>query len=63
VNTSFNEGTSVIVQNLFQTLPVRYNEFKRNIKREFAKAVDMVQAYALISSSTRILCTNIVGKG
>jgi hypothetical protein len=37
-------------------------EFKRNLKREYAKMVIVLQAYALISTGVRIICTNQVFK-
>ena len=30
-------GTSVILRNIFSTMPVREKEFARNIKKEFAR--------------------------
>ncbi|KXZ41811.1 hypothetical protein GPECTOR_276g725 [Gonium pectorale] len=54
-------GTTVAVKDLFKTLPVRHKEFLRNIKREFAKAVSVLQAYALIATHTRIIVTNQPG--
>lgn len=35
-------------------------EFKRNLKKEYAKMVTVLQAYALISTGVRIICTNQV---
>ena len=35
-------------------------EFKRNLKKEYAKMVTVLQAYALISINIRIICTNQV---
>ncbi|RKO91145.1 hypothetical protein BDK51DRAFT_51536 [Blyttiomyces helicus] len=43
-------GTTVTLSNLFSTLPVRSREFKRTIKKQFAKCLEVVQAYALISA-------------
>ncbi|XP_064627462.1 mismatch repair endonuclease PMS2-like [Lineus longissimus] len=57
------QGTTVTVQNLFSTLPVRYKEFQRNLKKEFTKMVQVLTAYCLISTGVRITCTNQVGKG
>uniref|UniRef100_A0A6I8N010 PMS1 homolog 2, mismatch repair system component n=1 Tax=Ornithorhynchus anatinus TaxID=9258 RepID=A0A6I8N010_ORNAN len=57
------QGTTVIVQQLFYTLPVRHKEFQRNIKKEFAKMVQVLQAYCIISAGIRINCTNQVGQG
>ncbi|XP_070617318.1 mismatch repair endonuclease PMS2 [Erythrolamprus reginae] len=57
------QGTTVSVQQLFLTLPVRHKEFQRNIKKEFAKMVQILQAYCIISTGVRINCTNQVGQG
>ncbi|XP_059555246.1 mismatch repair endonuclease PMS2 isoform X4 [Myotis daubentonii] len=56
-------GTTVSVQQLFYTLPVRHKEFQRNIKKEFAKMVHVLHAYCIISSGVRVSCTNQVGQG
>ena len=40
-------GTTVQLTNLFATLPVRRRELQRNIKREFGKALGLLNAYAL----------------
>ena len=57
------KGTTVLVQNLFATLPVRHKEFLRNIKKEFTKMIQLMNAYCIISTGIRISCTNQVGKG
>uniref|UniRef100_K7G4E2 Mismatch repair endonuclease PMS2 n=1 Tax=Pelodiscus sinensis TaxID=13735 RepID=K7G4E2_PELSI len=57
------QGTTVSVQQLFYTLPVRHKEFQRNIKKEYAKMVQLLQAYCIISTGVRINCTNQVGQG
>jgi DNA mismatch repair protein PMS2 len=57
------QGTTVNLTNLFTTLPVRHKEFLRNIKKEFAKLVHVLNGYCLISSGVRIMCTNQIGKG
>ncbi|XP_031797626.1 mismatch repair endonuclease PMS2 isoform X2 [Sarcophilus harrisii] len=57
------QGTTVSVQQLFSTLPVRHKEFQRNIKKEFTKMVQVLQAYCIISTGIRINCTNQVGQG
>ena len=56
-------GTSVSLENLFSTLPVRHREFLRNIKREFTKLVHVLQAYCLISTGVRIACSDQLEKG
>ena len=56
------KGTTVVIENLFQSLPVRHKEFLKNIKKEFHKAIDALQAYAMVSVNIRIHCINIVNK-
>ncbi|CAG8533298.1 16067_t:CDS:10 [Funneliformis mosseae] len=36
--TARERGTSIILRGLFESVPVRHREFKKNIKREFGKA-------------------------
>uniref|UniRef100_A0A8B9F2D5 Mismatch repair endonuclease PMS2 n=1 Tax=Amazona collaria TaxID=241587 RepID=A0A8B9F2D5_9PSIT len=57
------QGTTVNIQQLFYTLPVRHKEFQRNIKKEYAKMVQLLQAYCIVSKGVRISCTNQVGQG
>ena len=56
------KGTTVVIENLFHSLPVRHKEFLKNIKKEFHKAIDALQAYAMVSLNIRIHCLNIVKK-
>ncbi|ULT88977.1 hypothetical protein L3Y34_007870 [Caenorhabditis briggsae] len=56
-------GTTIIVNNLFETLPVRRKELERSQKREFVKLLATVQSFALLCPHIKILCTNnIAGK-
>ncbi|NXD69480.1 PMS2 endonuclease, partial [Eolophus roseicapillus] len=57
------QGTTVNILQLFYTLPVRHKEFQRNIKKEYAKMVQLLQAYCIVSKGVRINCTNQVGQG
>ncbi|NXJ89081.1 PMS2 endonuclease, partial [Corythaixoides concolor] len=57
------QGTTVNIQQLFYTLPVRHKEFQRNIRKEYAKMVQLLQAYCIISKGVRINCSNQVGQG
>ncbi|KAM6250026.1 mismatch repair endonuclease PMS2 isoform 2-T2 [Porphyrio hochstetteri] len=57
------QGTTVNIQQLFYTLPVRHKEFQRNIKKEYAKMVQLLQAYCIVSKGVRINCTNQIGQG
>ena len=61
--TARTQGTTVTLQNLFSTLPVRHKEFLRNIKREYTKMMQVLQGYCVISSGVRISCCNIGEKG
>ncbi|XP_039735717.1 mismatch repair endonuclease PMS2 isoform X2 [Pteropus medius] len=56
-------GTTVSVQQLFYTLPVRHKEFQRNIKKEYARMVQVFHAYCIISVGVRVSCTNQVAQG
>ncbi|KAL1264248.1 hypothetical protein QQF64_004603 [Cirrhinus molitorella] len=56
-------GTTVTLQKLFSTLPVRHKEFQRNIKKEYSKMIFVLQSYCIISTGVRITCTNQMGQG
>ncbi|KAH6905157.1 DNA mismatch repair protein [Coprinopsis sp. MPI-PUGE-AT-0042] len=60
-------GTTVLVSKLFSPLPVRRKEFERNVKREFGKALSLLQAYALgpcsVNDGVRLTVTNQPDKG
>ncbi|CAI2191264.1 5655_t:CDS:10, partial [Funneliformis geosporum] len=56
--TARERGTSIILRGLFESVPVRHREFKKNIKREFGKALVLLQAYGIICENVRIICTN-----
>ena len=51
-------GTTVIVTNLFEALPVRRGEFIRSIKKQYQKMIKVLQSYAIIAVGVRILVTN-----
>ena len=52
-------GTSVIVNGLFEALPVRRGEFVRTIKKHYQKMVRTLQSYALIAAGVRLVVTNV----
>ncbi|KAG6918010.1 hypothetical protein DXG01_017020 [Tephrocybe rancida] len=56
-------GTTVAMTNLFKPLPVRRKEFERNVKREFGKALALLNAYALIGDGVRLSASNTLDKG
>ncbi|KAH8093085.1 DNA mismatch repair protein MutL [Cristinia sonorae] len=58
-------GTTVTINGIFKPLPVRRKELERNVKREFAKALNLLNAYALVpcvkeNKGVRLTCTNQV---
>lgn len=55
-------GTTVTVEKLFFSLPVRSKEFSRNIRKEYGKLISLLNAYALIAKGVRFVCTNTSGK-
>ncbi|CAL8122911.1 unnamed protein product [Orchesella dallaii] len=56
-------GTTVILKDLFYTLPVRHREFIRNLKREFHRMINVLYGYCLVVNGVRISCNNVVGNG
>ncbi|CAE6417794.1 unnamed protein product [Rhizoctonia solani] len=69
-------GTTVLVEKLFAPLPVRRRELERMIKRDFSRALQLLQAYALVPSvggawidssqaprGIRLTASNQTGKG
>ncbi|XP_069012052.1 mismatch repair endonuclease PMS2 [Embiotoca jacksoni] len=57
------QGTTISLQQLFSTLPVRHKEFQRNIKKEYAKMIHILQSYCIVSTGVRITCSNQNGQG
>ncbi|KAK2820798.1 hypothetical protein Q5P01_023757 [Channa striata] len=57
------QGTTVSLQQLFYTLPVRHKEFQRNIKKEYTRMIHVLQSYCIISTGVRITCSNQNGQG
>uniref|UniRef100_A0A914DQZ4 Uncharacterized protein n=1 Tax=Acrobeloides nanus TaxID=290746 RepID=A0A914DQZ4_9BILA len=53
-------GTTIIVENLFKTLPVRRQEFVRNSRKEFLKMLNVIQTFALSRCDLRFICSNTV---
>lgn len=57
------QGTTVVVENLFHNLPVRRKELEKNVKREYSKVLEMLQAYACISTGVKFSVSNQIPKG
>ncbi|CAJ0575297.1 unnamed protein product, partial [Mesorhabditis spiculigera] len=53
-------GTTISINSLLFTLPVRRKEFERNSKREFSHLLAAMQEYALLSPTIKFVCTNTV---
>ncbi|ETN85512.1 DNA mismatch repair protein [Necator americanus] len=53
-------GTTVLVENLFETLPVRRKEFEKTAKREFGRLLTVIQCFALSRPDVKFVCSNIV---
>ena len=56
------KGTTASVGSLFNGLPVRRRELEKNIKREYGKVLNLLHAYACISTGIRFSVRNTVGK-
>nr|WJN24953.1 mismatch repair protein [Pseudozyma pruni] len=56
-------GTTITIEGLFKSLPVRRKEFEKNLKREYTKAQNLLQAYALITKGVRWTTTNTPAGG
>ncbi|KAL2431064.1 DNA mismatch repair protein PMS1 [Exophiala dermatitidis] len=56
-------GTTVTVEGIFESLPVRRKELAKNIKREYGKVLGLLQAYACISVNVKFTVKNTMPKG
>ncbi|QLQ78921.1 hypothetical protein HG537_0B02690 [Torulaspora globosa] len=56
---SRNKGTTVCISDLFYNLPVRRKELEKNHKRQFAKCLSLLQAYAVIQDDVQFSVWNI----
>ncbi|KAJ5643322.1 uncharacterized protein N7484_005829 [Penicillium longicatenatum] len=56
------KGTTACVGGIFKRLPVRRRELEKNIKREYGKVLNLLHAYACISTGVRFSVRNTVGK-
>ena len=53
----------MVIETLFKNLPVRRQQLEANVKREYSKAIGVLQAYACISTNVRISVSNVMAKG
>ncbi|CEL00573.1 Putative DNA mismatch repair protein [Aspergillus calidoustus] len=56
------KGTTASVEGLFKKLPVRRRELEKNIKREYGKVLNLLHAYACISTGVRFSVKNTLAK-
>ncbi|KAL5364162.1 hypothetical protein BJX96DRAFT_168074 [Aspergillus floccosus] len=56
------KGTTASVEGIFKRLPVRRRELEKNIKREYGKVLNLLHAYACVSTGVRFSVKNSVGK-
>ncbi|CAK7211515.1 ATP-binding mismatch repair protein [Sporothrix bragantina] len=57
------KGTTVSVEKLFWNLPVRRRELERNIKREWAKVIGLLNQYACIQTGVKLTVSQQPSKG
>ncbi|VDN19491.1 unnamed protein product [Cylicostephanus goldi] len=53
-------GTTVVVENLFETLPVRRKEFEKTAKRDFGRVLTAIQCFALSRPEVKFICSNVI---
>nr|XP_033330669.1 mismatch repair endonuclease PMS2-like [Megalopta genalis] len=53
-------GTTVHVKDIFKCLPVRAKELQKNLKKEYTHAIQLLYSYCLVSTETKVTCTNLV---
>ena len=58
---SKKNGTQVVIKDLFRDLAVRLVEFKKSYKAQYAKAIAMLQSYAMIATHTKMSILNNLG--
>ncbi|KAL4780361.1 hypothetical protein BJX76DRAFT_48168 [Aspergillus varians] len=56
------KGTTASVEGLFKKLPVRRRELEKNIKREYGKVLNLLHAYACVSTGVRFSVKNTLAK-
>lgn len=56
-------GTTISINSLFHTLPVRQKQFSKDYKKHFAQAQTLLQAYGLISKNLNLIVSNQPAKG
>lgn len=60
LNKRTEKGTRIVVQEIFKSLPVRYKNLCKNIKREFNKMLQFLYSYIIINPGIKFSVNNIV---
>ncbi|KAJ3321337.1 ATP-binding mismatch repair protein [Boothiomyces sp. JEL0866] len=55
--THRKRGTTIQIENLFLRYPVRYQEFKRNFKKETQKCINLLYSYCICFPDVRFICS------
>ncbi|XBW38756.1 hypothetical protein QEN19_004342 [Hanseniaspora menglaensis] len=58
-----SKGTTVKVENIFKTLPVRHKNFIKNYKKQYNKVVKLIQDYCIINYDVNIKVWNVSENG
>lgn len=58
MDTAREIGTTIIVSCLFDEIPVRKTEMKKNIRAQYARAEQIIEAYSLITSNVKFSYLN-----
>lgn len=56
--TARQQGTTVILKDIFQPLPVRHKEFEKNLKRDYSKLLTLLYSYCVVCTDIKISCSN-----
>ncbi|KAH3668031.1 hypothetical protein OGAPHI_001785 [Ogataea philodendri] len=56
-------GTTVLISDIFKNLPVRKTDLAKNARREFQKAITLLQSYALINTGVRLVLQHVDARG
>jgi DNA mismatch repair protein PMS2 len=57
------QGTTVVVESLFHNLPVRRKQLEKTVKREYGHVINLLHAYACISTGVKFSVSNQIPKG
>ena len=59
---NFKNGSTILVDKIFQSLPVRRHQYEKNISREFAHLIQLMHSYALVCPSVSFSLFNVSQK-